>query len=180
MYTPNTHPLKDNQFVDTYGFFTLRNKTAFNYHVPKNMNYGKIGRYSGSCIRLKLTGYTHYGNVVTIEPTNLESTKYIKTLDLRDFKEQYKRFANFETWTSKKRIEGENLFSFLHKHNPIYIQKHKNWIKQFNKDSKIGQHVIISIKSNHGKLKLLKGHKCIFIVTYNKGFKNGFIVLPLD
>lgn len=180
MYTPNTTALKDNQFVDTYGFFTLRKESAFVYHVPKNMNYGKLGRYSGCRVKLRLIRHTHYGNIIQIDETNLKTSHSIKKLDFNEFNKRYKNFIEYNTWVSKKRKEGESLFHFLRKHNPIYIQKDKNWIKEFKLGSKTGDYVIIKLETKKGKLKSLYGRECIFIVTYNKGFKNGFLVLPLD
>ena len=122
----------------------------------------------------------HYGNIVEIEGTKTKSEKNIKTLNLSVFKKKYKRFKNFQNWTKSKRKEGEKLFGYLRKHNPIYIQKSKDWIKKFDKDSKIGQHIIMKNTSNSISLRSLKGRECIFIVTYNKGYNNGFMVLPID
>jgi len=179
MYTPNTFQLKENQFVDTYGFFTLTEKKSFIYHVAKNMKYGKIGKYSGFRVKLSLIYTSHYGHIIEMESTQLSANQKIKKIDLVEFNKRQKKFSEFDSWTSEKRTEGVQYFNFLRKHNPIYIQKHKDWIKQFDSESKIGDYITIKITKRTGKLKSLIGLDCIFVVTYNSGFKNGFMVLPL-
>jgi hypothetical protein len=180
MFTANTYPLQDNQFVDTYGFFTLRNESTFEYHVPKNTKYGKLGRHSGYRVKLSLIGQMRYGVIIQIDETHLKTTKSIKKLDFNKFNEVYKKFNEYDTWVSEKRKEGKRLFRFLRKHNPIYIQKSKDWIRDYRVGSKTGDYAIVKVETKKGKLKSLYGRKCIFMVTYNKGYKNGFLVLPLD
>ncbi len=43
MYTPKTYPLSENQFVDSYGFFTLRESQEFLYDVVKMTIGGLVG-----------------------------------------------------------------------------------------------------------------------------------------
>lgn len=180
MFTPNTYPLKKSQFVDTYGFFTLSNDKSIFFDVPKKMGHGKIGKFKGLRVKLTCIYSMHYGRVIQIEPTNIKSTKKTKPLSLIEFNKMYISFASYQTWTNKKREAGKELFSFLRDHNPIYIQKEKNWIKQFNKYSRLGEFTILKIKSKSGNLSSFYGKNCLFVVTYNVGFKNGFLVLPIQ
>lgn len=180
MHTPNTYQLNENEFVDTYGFFTLCNASKYVYHVPEGMNSGKLGKYSGCQVTLCNTCRMHYGIIVKIKETNLKSTIKIKKLDFEEFKNRLKNFTKYTTWVSKKREAGERVFGYLREHNPIYIQRDKNWIKDFNSSSKIGDYVVTKIENKRGKLRYLYGRKCIFIVTHNRGYCNGFLVLPID
>lgn len=180
MYTPNTYPLSSNEFVDTYGLFTLRNEKSFVFDVPKDWNTGKLSHYKGCKVKLTLICQKKYGNVLSIEPTKNKSENTILPVNLDDFEKKYREFGALPTWVTKKRKLGIELFSFLRGHNPIYIQKPKDWIKEFRIGSATGDFIIKKVESTTGKLKSLNGQNCLFVVTYNKGFKNGFMVLPLS
>lgn len=180
MYTPNTFILNKNQFVDTYGFFALCNDSEYVFHVPKGMRYGKLKKYSGYQVTLSIVTWMHYGLIIEIKETNRKSNLSIKSINLEEYKERLEKFNKYSTWVTEKRKEGIKLFDYLRQHNPIYIQRNKNWIKSYNLDSKIGSYIIVKINDNKGKLRPLFGRECIFIVTYNRGYNNGFLVLPID
>jgi hypothetical protein len=175
----NTFQLEDNTFVDLYGFFTLREEKSFDFVVPEYLKKGKLSKYKGQVVRLTEIAEIHYGKIIKIEPIGIAEGYEIKPINILDFKTQSSVFYSLENWTSHKKLEGIKLFTFLRSHNPIYIQKDKNWKKQFIETSKAGDYFITKLESEKGSLKQLNGKSCLFVATYNKGFNNGFLVIPL-
>lgn len=179
MNSQNTYALSDRQFVDSYGFFTLRKENSFLYDVPKEMHTGKLSQFRGCKVRLTVISTMHYGNIIQFEATKLKSKDRIKKVDLNEFKFEQKKFSELQNWNKTKRDVGINFFKFLRSHNPIYLQKSKDWIKEMQSGSKKGDYVVLRVAAKIGLLKPYDGMDCLFVVTYNKGYKNGFMVIPV-
>jgi hypothetical protein len=177
---PRTYPLSENQFVDSYGFFTLRESQEFLYDVPYGTNGGKLSKYEGSKVLLKLITSTHYGRVVEAIQTNQVSAVRGKEISLIEFKAEHKKFSSLNGWTKDKRKKGVHFFNFLGEYNPIYVQKQKNWILENSGQSSVGGFLIKKISSKTGLLKAFDGKNCLFVLTNTKGFKNGFMVIPVQ
>lgn len=180
MYTPKTYPLSENQFVDSYGFFILRESQEFLYDVPYGTNGGKLSKYEGSKVLLKLITSTHYGRVVEAIPTNQVSAVRGKEISLIEFKAEHKKFSSSNGWTKDKRKKGVHFFNFLSYYNPIYVQKQKNWILENSGQSRVGEFLVKKVESKTGLLKAFDGKNCLFVLTNTKGFKNGFMVIPIQ
>jgi len=176
----NTFQLGENTFVDLYGFFTLRDEKSFDFVVPEYLKKGKLSKYKGQVVRLTEIAEKHYGKIIKIEPIGIAESYEIKPINISDFNAQSAVFYSLGNWTNHKKLEGIKLFTFLRSHNPIYIQKDKDWKKQYIETSKAGDYFITKIESEKGSLKLINGKSCLFVATYNKGFNNGFIVIPLE
>ncbi|MDG4945737.1 hypothetical protein NMK71_04865 [Weeksellaceae bacterium KMM 9713] len=168
------------RFVDPYGLFTLRNESSFIYHVPNDLKYGIFREYSGYQVKLSRLYELNYGDYVFLSETNLKSSKKIKKLDMEEFLEKHKKFSAYETWVKDKKEEGIRLFRFLRKHNPIYVQKDREWVREFISRTWTGDYLTYKPDSRRGNLKSLYGRQCIFVVTNNKSFRIGFLVLPID
>jgi len=179
MYTPNTYRLSENQLADTYGFFTLREEQSFLYDVPKEMHAGKLSRFKGTQIKLELVATMRYGNIVSIEATNKKSAIRTQKIDLHKFEAEQRRFSELSGWNQTKRQEGIKFFNYLREYNPLYIQKTKDWIKEVRVGSSVGDYVVRKVSAKNGVLKPLDGIECLFVVTYNKGYNNGFLVIPI-
>ena len=177
---PRTFPLSENQFVDSYGFFTLRESQEFLYDVPYGTNGGKLSKYEGSKVLLKLITSTHYGRVVEAIPTNQVSAVRGKEISLIEFKAEHKKFSSLNGWTKDKRIQGVHFFNFLSDYNPIYVQKQKNWILENSGQSRVGEFLVKKVETKTGLLKAFDGKNCLFVLTNTKGFKNGFMVIPIQ
>lgn len=180
MYNPRTYPLSENQFVDSYGFFTLRESQEFLYDVPYGTNVGKLSKYEGRKVLLKLISSTHYGRIVEAIPTNQLSAVRGKEISLIEFKAEHKKFSTLKTWTKDKHIQGVHFFNFLSDYNPIYVQKQKNWVLENSGQSLIGEFLVKKVDSKTGLLKAFEGKNCLFVLTNTKGFKNGFMVIPIQ
>ena len=181
MNTANTFSLTDNQLVDTYGFFTFLKDNHCFYNVPENSNSGTLSKFRGLKVKLKRIKKFHYGDIIEVVKIkhNIGTKADISFVNLSDFIELQKKYSELATWTKEKKLKGYILFEFLRAHNPIYIQKEKNWIKKIKPGSRIGDFVVLKIEKNNSQLKYLEGLDCLFVATYNKGFKNGFLVLPI-
>jgi hypothetical protein len=177
---PRTYSLSQNQFVDSYGFFTLREDQEFLYDVPYETNGGKLSQYKGSKVLIKLISTTHYGKVVEVNPTGQSSVVRNQEISLIEFKVEQKRFGSIRTWTQKKQINGVHFFNYLRDYNPIYIQKQKNWILENLGKSSVGEFLVKKVNSKSGVLKAFDGKNCLFVLTNTKGFKNGFMVIPVQ
>ena len=177
---PRTYTLSENQFVDSYGFFTLRESQEFLYDVPYGTNGGKLSKYEGSKVLLKLITSTHYGRVVEAIPTNQVSAVREKEISLIEFKAEQKKFNPLYGWTKDKRKKGVHFFNFLSDYNPIYVQKQKNWILENSGQSRVGEFLVKKVESKTGLLKAYDGKNCLFVLTNTKGFKNGFMVIPIQ
>jgi hypothetical protein len=179
MNTSNTYNLTENQLVDTYGFFTLREEHLFFYDVPKEMHSGKLSKFRGAQIKLELIATKRYGNILSITATNKKSAARTRKIDLQKFEAEQKRFSKLLFWNQTKRQEGIKFFNYLRAYNPLYIQKPKDWIKEDREGSRVGDYVVRKVRSKNGVLKPLDGFNCLFVVTYNKGYNNGFLVIPI-
>jgi hypothetical protein len=176
----NTFELQDNTFVDLFGFFTLRDEKSFDFIVPEYLKNGKLSKYKGQVVKLTEIAEKHYGKIIKIEPIGIAESKEMKSINILDFNTQSAVFYSLLNWNNLKKLEGIKLFKFLRSYNPIYIQKNKDWKKQFIETSKAGDYFITLLENEKGSLKQLNGKTCLFVASYNKGFNNGFLVIPIE
>ena len=180
MRISNTFQLEENTFVDLYGFFTLREEKSFDFIVPEYLKKGKLSKYKGQVVKLTEIGEKNYGKIIKIEPIGITENKEIKPINILDFNIHSAVFYSLENWNNLKKLEGIKFFKFLRSYNPIYIQKNKDWKKQYIETSKAGDYFITKLENENGSLKSLNGKSCLFVATYNKGFNNGFLVIPIE
>lgn len=181
MNIPIIEDLSKNRFTDLMGLFTLRKADVLNFTVPLHFRINnKLGCYRGKRIQLLRLYKANYGDIIqVIKIIKDYDLKIIKKISLDKFNEKSKEFYSIPTWTAAKKEEGQKLFNFLRSYNPIYFQKDKDWKKQYIKSSKTGDYFILHIQNEKGVLKTLNNHKCLIITTYNEGYKNAFMAIPL-
>jgi hypothetical protein len=179
MMTPTTFPLNDNTFVDVYGLFALRTDQTIEMVVPDYFRRGKLAKYKGEKVRLTRISQKKYGDIIEIESLGSTKSEEIRPMNINEFKKESALFFSIPQWNKQKVIEGQKLFRFLRGYNPIYFQRDKEWKKQYMVTSKTGDYFILKVSSERGSLRNLNEKTCLIIVTYNKGFKNGFMAIPL-
>jgi hypothetical protein len=180
MFTPNTYPLEETTFVDTFGFFAFRLENQFEMIVPNYFTHGKLGKYRGKAVKLTRIAKKHYGNIIEIEQIKSVQISESRLLKLSDFIEASAPYYSIKKFSSEKVSEGYKLFDFLRKYNPIYFQKNKDWKNQFIESSKIGDYFVLKENKENRVLRILNNEVCIVIATYNKGYKNGFMAIALE
>jgi hypothetical protein len=180
MWTSNTYPLNENTFVDAYGLFCFASSESMRLVVPDFFVHGKLGNYRGKAVKLTLEGSMKYGNIVRIEEVARAKKYFAKSLSFSYFKVISSKFYSIPNFNAQKRIEGVKLFDMLRSYNPVYFQKSKDWKLGFGVSSKVGDYFVLDVTSTKGTLAQFNGKKCLVIATYNAGFKNGYIGIPIN
>lgn len=166
------------RFIDTSGYFCLREESSFTYHVPSFINVGRFRKFRGKQVKLRRITTYGEGDLVEVTPTNKKATKSPTEIDFNAFLSYHRPFAEIQTWTEKKKVLGTALFHFLNSHNPIRIVKFKHEVVgRTNR----GNYLIDEVsEGKNGLLRQFRGRQCLFVVTYNRSFYNGFLVLPVQ
>ncbi len=179
MWSPNTYSLTDNTFVDAYGLFCFASSETMIFVVPDFFHHGKLGKYRGRAVKLSLQSSMHYGNIVRIEEIPRAKKYRTKSISYSYFMNISSKFYSIQTFTTQKKIEGAKLFEILRGYNPVYFQKSKDWKRDFGVTTKLGDYFILDVSVSKGTLAKFNGKKCLIVATYNAGFKNGFLGIPI-
>jgi hypothetical protein len=179
LYTPNTYKLSDDTFVDAYGLFCFASSETIKLVVPDFFIHGKLGKCRGKPVKLKLEGSMQYGDIVKIEKVSRARKYKTKTLSYSYFKNVSSMFYSIPNYTKQKRLEGIKLFDMLRSYDPVYFQKCKDWKRSFDVTSRVGDYFVVDVTSARGSLAQFNGKKCLVVATYNAGFKNGFLAIPI-
>ena len=169
--------------IDTKGMSTLRKETKFRLHVHNQMKFGKLKTVKGFQVDMTIISRHKFGNKISFLPTNKLSTPTTEINNLEEFKSHANPFLNEKSWTKQKRILGVQYFNYLHSFNPIYISKQKRGKYDIQLKSKFGSglgcYFIEQVNEKNGILSFFNGNKCLFVNSYNSGYVNGFIVIPI-
>jgi len=182
MYTiPTTKGINKNQFIDTEGFFTFRKSECFTYHCPSELKYIRFSKYRGYQVKMWLINEFHYGKVLEYKVTPKKATKAMKPLGIEEIETWYEEFTCRRRKILDRVLQGQIYFEKLHRYNPLYFSKEKQWIKKYKTtgSTSIGEYFVIKLENEGGFLKQYNGKKYLIVVSNNKSFKHGFMMFKL-